>query len=70
MNVETPINVIKWLAFSFNPGDDFSCENHEFSSPGNSVSYPVIENPILLGQTFQLLKKNEFISMKIHVFLR
>ena len=49
--------IIKWLAFSFDPGDDFSCENHEFSSPGNSVSCPVTENPILQGQTFQLLER-------------
>ena len=32
--------------------------NHEFLSPANSVSCPVTENPILLGQTFQLLEKN------------
>ena len=49
--------MIKLLAFSFDPGDEFSCENHEFSSPGNSVSCPVTGNPILLGQTFQLLRR-------------
>ena len=48
---------IKFLAFSFDSGDEFSWENHEFSSPGNSVSCPVTENPILLGQTFQLLER-------------
>ena len=25
--------ILKWLAFSFDPGDNFSCENHEF--PGD-----------------------------------
>ena len=50
-------NILKLLAFSFDPGDQFSCENHEFSSPVNSVSCPVTENPILLGQTFQLLER-------------
>ena len=30
---------------------------NEFSSPGNSVSCQVTENPILLGQTFQLLER-------------
>ena len=49
--------LIKWLASSFGAGDDFSCENHVFSSPANSVSCPVTENPILLGQTFQLLER-------------
>ena len=43
---------LKWIAISFDSGDDFLCENHEFSSTGNSVSCPVTENPILLGQTF------------------
>ena len=33
---------LKWPASSFGAGDDFSCENHEFSSPANSVSCPVI----------------------------
>ena len=47
----------KMDCISFDPGDDFSCENHEFSSPGNSVSCPVTENPILLEQTFQLLER-------------
>ena len=51
------LTVIKWIAFSFDPGDDFSCENHELSSPGNSVSCPITENPIFLGQTFQLLER-------------
>ena len=43
--------MLKWLASSFGAGDDFS-------SPANSVSCPLTENTILLGQTFQLLKKN------------
>ena len=49
--------LIKWLAFSFDHGDEFSCENHKFSSPENLVSCPVTKNPILLGQAFQLLER-------------
>ena len=49
--------LIKLLASSFGAGYDFSCENHEFSSPANSVSLPVTENAILQGQTFQLLER-------------
>ena len=47
---------IKWLASSFGAGDDFSYENHEFSSPANSVFSPLPENFILLGQTFQVME--------------
>ena len=42
---------------SFYPGDDFSCENHEFSSSGNSIFSQLPENPILLGQTFQVMEQ-------------
>ena len=48
--------LIKWLASSFDPGDNFSCENHEFLSLGNSVFSPLLENPILLGQAFQIME--------------
>ena len=49
--------LLQWLAFSVGPGDDFSCENHDFSSPGNSVISPLPENHILLGQAFQVLEQ-------------
>ena len=40
--------MLKWLASSFGPGDYFSCENHEFSIPGNSVSVPLAEMFVLV----------------------
>ena len=44
------------MAFtSFYFGDDFLCKNHKFSFPGNSVLSPLPENPILIGQTFQVM---------------
>ena len=35
----------------------FSCNKHEIISPTELVSYSLTENPILLGQTFQLIKR-------------
>ena len=58
IGIDEYIFLIKWLVFSFDSGDDFSCKNHEFSSPGNSVSCPVTENPILLGKPFSYWKEN------------
>ena len=49
--------IVKFLASSIEFEDDIAYNWHEFSSHTNSVSYPVTENPILLGQTFQLLER-------------
>ena len=49
--------LIKFLASSIEFEDDIAYNRHEFSSHTNSVSCPVTKNPILLGQTFQLLER-------------
>ena len=46
----------KRIASSFGNEDENSCENHEFSSTGNSVFSPIPENLILLGHTFQVME--------------
>ena len=46
------------MACIFGAGDDFSCENHEFSSLINSVSCPVTEILFYKDKPFSYWKEN------------
>ena len=48
--------------------DVFTSKIYEITCLFNSVSFPLTENSILLGQTFKLIK-TEFTEIKIHDFL-